>query len=395
MLEWGKIELRKLGLNYIGHTYNDVYFFILPMLLPILRSEFGLSYTQVGLLLTCHVAIRSLCTFISGNLGAKYDRHIIIAIGFILSSIVLGSFILVEGINSIVTLLILLAIGVSTFHPLATTMVGEEASTGKRMLQLGIFESGGAIGIILVTFIFGFMVEKIGWQKTCFFIALPGFFIALGFLKFKKLKITSELEGTKEVDIRYIFLVLFARGISFCCVWAILSYSAIYATDILHLHLIYSSWYLTFIFVGYIIGSIGTGYLGDQINPLKVILLTNLLMIPLVFGVSYILNPLISGFLFMLFGVFFGGLIVSQNFWLITVSNSSNRSKVFGAGFFLEGVSATLAPYLYGWLADQIGLLSIFRWATLPLVIALAFYSFIFYLNHQKILYKGIQAIDN
>ena len=128
----------------------------------------------------------------------------------------------------------------------------------------------------------------------------------MGFLKFKKLKITSELERTKEVDIPYIFLVLFARGISFCGVWAILPYSAIYETDILHVYLIYSSWYLTFILVGYIIGSIGTGYLGGQINPLKIILLTNLLMIPLVFGVSYILKPLISGFLLMLFGVFFG-----------------------------------------------------------------------------------------
>lgn len=381
--------IKKLSLNYIGHAYNDVYFFILPMLLPILRTEFGLSYTQVGLLLTFHVAIRSLFTFFSGHLGDKYDKHVIIAIGFIFSSIVLGSLIWVEGINSIIVLLMLLAIGVSTFHPLATTIVGEEASTGKRALQLGIFESGGSIGIILVSFTFGFMVQKFGWQETCLIVALPGFLVAWGFLKFRKLKISSEFKATKKVDTRYILLSLIARGIRALGTWAILSYIPIYATDRLSLPLGYSSWYITFIFVGYIIGSIGSGWLADQINPLKIISLTTLIIIPLVFGISYILNPFIVGFLVILYGILLGGFIVPQNTWLTIVSISSVRGKALGASFFLEGVSATFAPYLYGWIADRVGLVGIFRWATVPIAISLAVYLFIFYLDWQKLLYTG------
>ena len=255
-----KYSNKKMLLNYLGHTYNDMYFFILPMLLPVLRNQFGLSYTQVGLLLTCHVAIRSLCSYISGTLGAKYDRNVVISLGFIISSVFLGSLLWTENINSIITLLLLLAIGVSTFHPLATTIAGEEAYISNTKLQLGLFESSGAIGIILVTFIFGFMVEKFGWQKTCFFIALPGFFIALGFFYFRKVKIDlKEIIDDKKVELSSIPFVLCARMSFSFCIWAVLSYSAIYTTDILYLPIIYSSWYLAFIFIGYFIGSIGIG----------------------------------------------------------------------------------------------------------------------------------------
>ena len=132
-------------------------------------------------------------------------------------------------------------------------------------------------------------------------------------------------------------------------------------------------------------------YIGDQKNLIKPIFLNNLLIISVVFGISYILHPYISGFLFILFGIFFGGLAVSINYWLINVTNYANRSKVFGTNFLAEGISATLAPYIFGWLADQIGLLSIFRWSTLSLIAALAFYFPLFPLPQVKMYLKSLQ----
>ena len=68
----------KLKLNALGHSYNDMYFFIIPFLLPLFREEFSLSYVQSGLILTVHVALRSIFSLIFGYLGDKFEKKVII-----------------------------------------------------------------------------------------------------------------------------------------------------------------------------------------------------------------------------------------------------------------------------------------------------------------------------
>ena len=70
----------KLKLNALGHFYNDIYFFIIPFLLPLFREEFGINYIQSGLILTVHVALRSIFSLIFGYLGDKYEKKVIIKI---------------------------------------------------------------------------------------------------------------------------------------------------------------------------------------------------------------------------------------------------------------------------------------------------------------------------
>ncbi|MGB6607688.1 MAG: MFS transporter, partial [Atribacterota bacterium] len=98
----------KLKLNALGHSYNDMYLFIIPFLLPLFREEFGINYVQSGLILTVHVALRSIFSLVFGYFGDRYEKKVIIASGFICSSIFLGSLIWMNNIHTIVTFLFLL-----------------------------------------------------------------------------------------------------------------------------------------------------------------------------------------------------------------------------------------------------------------------------------------------
>src|SRR5665648_1195774 len=91
----------KLKLNALGHSYNDMYFFIIPFLLPLFREEFGINYVQSGLILTVHVALRSIFSLVFGYFGDKYEKKVIIASGFICSSIFLGSLIWMNNIHTL------------------------------------------------------------------------------------------------------------------------------------------------------------------------------------------------------------------------------------------------------------------------------------------------------
>lgn len=360
-----------IGIHNFGHAYNDIYFFIIPLLLPLLRTEFNLTYTQAGLILTAHVGIRSLFSYISGHLGDRFDKRIIIAAGFILSSVFLASLLWANSLYGIIFCVLLMAIGVATFHPLATALVGEAAHSNHRAFHIGIFETTGALGLMLATFTFGFFVDNLGWRVTCLLIAIPGLPLAWFYLKQKKEKIDHSAVAEKNVRMFYIVLFIIGRGIRALGIGAIFSFLPTYVVEQMGLSAAVSSWVMTVFFIGGMIGSLGGGWLSDRTNPLLMITISTIIIVPLITGITYLVNTYVIFILSAGLGIMNGTFFTSQNSWLTTVSTAATRGKVLGAAFLIDGVSVTIAPTLFGWIADQIGLLGSFRWSAVPVAISI------------------------
>jgi len=246
----------KLKLNALGHSYNDMFFFIIPLLLPLFREEFGINYVQSGLILTVHVALRSIFSLLFGYLGDKYEKKVIMASGFICSSIFLGSLIWVNNINTIVVFLFLLAIGVSTFHPLATTMVRENSKSNQRGRNFGLFTAAGTSGLIVASVLFGVFVQIWGWKTTCLLLSFPGYFLGYAYLKSKKDKKNHKAEAEREIKQSHIHLFFISLGIRSLGIWAVLSFLPFYATDYLGLKPEISAWIVSAYFIGVLLGAL-------------------------------------------------------------------------------------------------------------------------------------------
>lgn len=373
----------KLKLNALGHSYNDIYFFIIPFLLPLFREEFGINYVQSGLILTIHVALRSIFSLVFGYFGDKYEKRVIIASGFICSSIFLGGLIWINNIYTIVTFLFLLAIGVSTFHPLATAMVRESSKPNQRGRYLSLFSAAGTAGIIVASLLFGFFVQIWGWKVTCLLLSLPGYFLAYAYLKSKKDKKNLQAEAEKKIKQGYVYLFFISRGIRSLGFWAILSFLPVYATDYIGLKPEISAWIITIIFTGVFLGSLISSRIIDKNHPLVLILSTTIITTFLLLGITFIVQPipivLLIGTLGILEGIFFP----SQNTWLTFVCPVNHQGKIFGIGFFVEGISATIAPTLYGWIADQISLIWAYRLAAIPLFISFILFLILHFLESK------------
>lgn len=363
-----------LGLNNLGHAYNDIYFLIIPLLLPFLKTEFNLTYAQSGLILTGHLGVRSLFSYISGHLGDKYDKRFIISAGFIISSFFLASLILAGSITSVVVYLLLLAIGVATFHPLATAMAGEDAVPEYRAFHMGIFETTGAIGIILASLTFGLAVQNWGWRQTCLLLSLPGLPLAWAYLKIKKEEVDPLSIAENNVDRFYIILFIIARGIRGLGIGVIMSFLPTYGTDHLGLSAGAASWLMTLFFIGGIFGALGGGWLSDKSSPLLLVWVTTVITVPLTILITYTGNPLIVYILVFIFGIVNSAFFTPQNCWLTMVSTVATRGKVLGAAFLIEGFSNTISPALFGWIADNIGLAGSFRWSVVPVALSLIFF---------------------
>ena len=366
----------KLKLNALGHFYNDIYFFIIPLLLPLFREEFQINYVQAGLILTIHVALRSIFSLVFGYLGDKYEKKVIIASGFICSSIFLGSLIWINNIHTIVTFLFLLAIGVSTFHPLATAMVRENSKSNQRGRNFSLFSAAGTSGLIVASVLFGVFVQIWGWQMTCLLLSLPGYFLAYAYLKSKKDKKNHKVETEKKTKQSHIHLFFISLGIRSLGIWAVLSFLPLYAADYIGLKPEISAWIISVFFIGVFLGALISSKIIDKNQPLVLVLSSTILTTLLLLGITFIVHPipifLVIGILGSLEGVFFPSL----NTWLTFICPVNQQGKIFGILFFVEGLSATIAPTLYGWIADKSSLIWAYRWAAIPL-----FISFILFLT--------------
>ena len=376
----------KLKLNALGHFYNDIYFFIIPLLLPLLRKEFGINYIQSGLILTVHVALRSIFTLIFGYLGDKYEKKAIIASGFVCSSIFLGSLIWINNIQTIVTFLFLLAIGVSTFHPLATAMVRENSRLNQRGRNFGLFTAAGTSGLIVASVLFGVFVQIWGWKITCLLLSLPGYFLAYLYLKSKKDKKNHKAELEKKTKQSHINLFFISIGIRSLGIWAILSFLPLYATDYVGLKPEISAWIVSVYFIGVLLGALISSRITDKNQPLVLVLSSTILTTLLLLGITFIVHPipifLIIGILGSLDGIFFPSL----NTWLTFICPVNQQGKIFGILFFVEGVSATIAPTLFGWIADKFSLILAYRLAAIPLFISFILFLVLHFLEikHDK-----------
>lgn len=376
----------KLKLNALGHSYNDMYLFIIPFLLPLFREEFGINYVQSGLILTIHVALRSIFSLVFGYFGDKYEKKVIIACGFVYSSIFLGGLIWLQNIYTIVTFLFLLAIGISTFHPLATAIVRENSKKYKRGRYLSLFSAAGTAGIIVASLLFGFLVQIWGWKMTCLLLSLPGYFLAYKYLKSKKGKKNLKTEAEKKIKQSYIYLFFISMGIRSLGFWAILSFLPIYATDYLGLKPEVSAWVITIIFSGVFLGSLISSRIIDKSNPLVLVLSTTIIITFLLLGITFITQFILIILLIGILGILEGIFFPSQSTWLTFICQVNHQGKIFGIGLFVEGFSATIAPTLYGWIADQSNLLWAYRLAAIPLFVSFILFLILHFLEskHDK-----------
>lgn len=137
--------MRVIGACALAHLINDLIQAVLPSIYPVLKANYGLSFTQVGLITLTFQLTASL---LQPWVGYHTDRHpkpwllpagmLCTLIGILLLAFV-GSF------AAILMASALVGIGSSTFHP-ETSRVARLASGGRYGLAQSTFQVGGNAG---------------------------------------------------------------------------------------------------------------------------------------------------------------------------------------------------------------------------------------------------------
>jgi MFS transporter, FSR family, fosmidomycin resistance protein len=148
------------------HFLHDGFSETLYVFLPLWATEFGLSFSQVGLIRTAYTGGMSAFQIPAGFLAERFGERRILALGTAVTAL---GFVAAGWAGGFVTLLVLLlcaGLGSGVQHPLSSSIVSKAYEDGNRRTALGTYNFSGDIGKAGVAAAIGVLAGFVGWRAA-------------------------------------------------------------------------------------------------------------------------------------------------------------------------------------------------------------------------------------
>lgn len=176
-------KTRVLVTTSLYHAINDGSVSVIPILLPIFRDLYGLSYTQVGILTSSGLLVTLLAQLYIGRKADGKNFQTLLSTGLI---IVAASLLLLTqsfDFFSLLALIVFLRIGLSFFHPIGVGWISRTYKTEKLDWAMGVQSGFADIGALLAIATTLYIAENTFWQVPLFLWAFLGLLgLIIGFL---------------------------------------------------------------------------------------------------------------------------------------------------------------------------------------------------------------------
>jgi FSR family fosmidomycin resistance protein-like MFS transporter len=174
MQEKGKTQLRLLATS---HAMNHVYQLLIPVVIPEITREYGLSDFTAGLLISCFFVSYALLPALLGYLSQAFGRRRFLAFGFATTALAFLATAFTSNIAMLALLFFIAGAGGSTYHPNGFPILAETYPTSRGQ-TLGLHQTGGAIGSFVGPAITGILIFSFTWKPTMMILAIPGLVLA-------------------------------------------------------------------------------------------------------------------------------------------------------------------------------------------------------------------------
>ena len=375
-----------LAATSVFHFFQDGFIYAIFVLIPVISSEFDLSFSQAGMLKSCLSGISSVFQIPVVFMAEKIGEATSLIAGFGWLS---AGFMAMGNSPSFIFLLVITLItglGHSVQHPISTSVVSKVFENGKLGITVGTLNLAGDIGKVCVPFFISLILVSYSWRSSLMILGILGLFLSAiaGILKNKILPPDEKKEYLKERSLHTGsgFGILRNRSFLLFCIIGIIDCSTRmtvftfipflsqrkgFAADKV-------GFIVSLIFFGGIFGKFICGYLMDKLGGEKVIMgcefLTTLFVI-LILSVSlpYFFIPLA-----LVMGVALNGSSSVLYSLVASFFKLENRTRGYALFYTIYMLSGALGPVLYGLLGDALGLYAIFisvsiaTFLTIPLI---------------------------
>lgn len=364
----GSFVARIVGLTALAHLLNDLIQAMLPSIFPMLKTQFSLSFSEIGMIALTYQVTASLLQPWIGLYTDKHPKPYLLPCGMMVT---LLGIVLLATAGSYPMLLIasaVVGIGSATFHPEASR-VARMASGGRFGTAQSAFQVGGntgsAIGPLLAAaIIIPYGQSAIAWFVVAALIAitvlfrLTGWTLAHGQAQLKGLARHQKEGLSRSGVIQAIVVICILMFAKFVYIASFTNYFTFYLIQRFGLAVQESQIFLFIFLASVALGTFSGGPLGDRIGRKAVIWISFLGVAPFALALPYA-NLFWTAILASTIG-----LIMSSAFAaLVVYAQEAVPGRVglvsglmFGLMFGIGGMGAAGL----GLLADSYGIVSVY-----------------------------------
>ena len=348
---------------YVAHAVHDGFTDCIYVLLPLFQAEFGLSYAQTGLIKALFsgalAGFQTPAARLAGRIGSRTvlaGGTALAALGFILAGAGAGFAMLAVAI-------LVMGIGTSVQHPIASDLVASEHEAGGSREALSRYNFAGDVGKVIFPSAVALMLGAMSWRSASTVMGVFGL-VAAGAIAVAlapgRLSRPEDTAGTGPAASgpwrsRTGFAALLAIGMIDSATRTgfltflpfLLTAKGAQASTI--------GLALSLVFAGGALGKLACGMLAARIGPSATVLLTETLTAVLIVGLPFLdVVPALA--ILPLLGIALNGTSSALYGTVPELAGPAKRRQAF-AVFYTGtiGVGA-VAPVFYGLFSDRLGL---------------------------------------
>lgn len=169
-----------------AHGANEFFSVALPPILPLLVTDFGISYAEAGLLVTTYFVMYTLFQLPAGMLADRVDKRLFIVSGMVVLAGGMGLAATASDYRVLVLSQVLAGIGGSTYHPAGMSLVSDIETSDTEGKAMGLHGLGGIVGTMGAPVLVGGIASLRDWRGALAVAAVLGVvYAAVFFLLFR------------------------------------------------------------------------------------------------------------------------------------------------------------------------------------------------------------------
>lgn len=359
-------DLRIISVVGIAHGGSHFFHLVLPPLFPLLKTAFGVSFTELGVLMSVFFAASGLLQTPAGFLVDRIGAARVLAAGLLLLGLggVLAS--LAPSFALLLPAAILMGLGNSVFHPADYAILGHHVAPSRMARAFSVHTVGGTLGWAIAPVFVAAVAALASWRVALLLSGLIGLLLAAMVLAHRDILETpahhrsSAATGSEPMRPLQLFT---SAPILLCFAFFALqatSFIALQGFMPLSLHQLYgldmviATATVTAFMIGSAAGTMVGGVLADRSGRHQGIIFGGLALAALLFlliGRVELPASLILAVVALAGGL--AGLTTPSRDMLVRAAAPAGASgKVFGFVYSGLDLGATLTPALIGSLLD-------------------------------------------
>lgn len=358
-------DLRIISVVGLAHGGSHFFHLVLPPLFPLLKTALGVSYTELGLLMSVFFAASGLCQTPAGFLVDRIGAARVLAAGLLLLGVgaVLAGF--APSYGWLLPAALLMGLGNSVFHPADYAILGHHVESSRMARAFSVHTVGGTIGWAVAPLFVAGIAALTSWRVALLLSGTVGLALAAMVLVHRDLletpahrsapgtapALSDHLKVFAAAPILLCFAFFALQATSFI---ALQSFMPLSLNQLYGLDMVLATASVTAFMIGSAAGTMVGGVMADRSGRHQRIIVAGLALAALilvVIGRVELPAAAILG-LVALSGALAGLTTPSRDMLVRAAAPEGAAGKVFGFVYSGLDLGATLTPALIGTLLD-------------------------------------------